>query len=99
MKRKLMITFQPYLVGVLTPNRTLTEWRLVFIISCVILVVTNIVYLIFASGETQAWNTPVQTKLIENGVHANGIKENETHDKTEKDEKKDEEQSKDEPKL
>lgn len=71
-------------MGVLTPNRTLTEWRVVFFISCGVLVLTNIVYLIWASGETQPWNTPEQPKLIENGFH-------------EKDEKS--EKSKDEPKL
>ncbi|CAO1319250.1 unnamed protein product [Diamesa serratosioi] len=48
----------PYLVGVLTPNRTLTEWRLVFWISFGVFVITNLVYVIWSSGETQPWNTP-----------------------------------------
>lgn len=78
-------------MGVLTPNRTLSEWRLVFIISCAFLVATNLVYIIWASAETQPWNTPVQPKLIENGTENS---ENESDEKKEQAEK-----SKDEPKL
>jgi len=54
----LLCNFQPYVVGVLTPNRTVIEWRLVFIISCCILTFTNIVYLIGASAKPQPWNEP-----------------------------------------
>ncbi|XP_044732430.1 putative inorganic phosphate cotransporter isoform X2 [Chrysoperla carnea] len=46
----------PYLVGLLTPNHTLEEWRVVFWITFVILVGTNVVFALFASGETQWWN-------------------------------------------
>lgn len=61
----------PYVVGVLTPNRTLKEWRMVFFISCAFLVLTNTVYLIWASAKTQWWNDPgrqaANNKTIENG--------------------------------
>lgn len=50
--------FQPFIVGVLTPNRNLLEWRIVFIISCSLLVFTNGIYLIWASAETQPWYEP-----------------------------------------
>lgn len=59
----------PYLVGVLTPDRTLTQWRMVFFISCGFLVLTNMVYVIWATGKTQPWNNPKQAiKPIENGI-------------------------------
>ncbi|XP_012262453.2 putative inorganic phosphate cotransporter isoform X4 [Athalia rosae] len=48
----------PYLVGILTPDRTLSEWRFVFWIVAVVFVVTNIVYVFLASGDVQSWNDP-----------------------------------------
>uniref|UniRef100_A0A182TKA0 Major facilitator superfamily (MFS) profile domain-containing protein n=1 Tax=Anopheles melas TaxID=34690 RepID=A0A182TKA0_9DIPT len=48
----------PYVVGVMTPNHTLEEWRIVFWISFAIFNVTNLAYIIWASGEVQPWNTP-----------------------------------------
>uniref|UniRef100_A0A1B6D0T1 Major facilitator superfamily (MFS) profile domain-containing protein n=1 Tax=Clastoptera arizonana TaxID=38151 RepID=A0A1B6D0T1_9HEMI len=48
----------PYLVGVLTPNSTLLEWRLVFWIAVIVLVFTNIIYLFIGSAEVQPWNSP-----------------------------------------
>ncbi|XP_031618756.1 putative inorganic phosphate cotransporter isoform X2 [Contarinia nasturtii] len=48
----------PYIVGLLTPNSYLTEWRIVFWITFVLFVVTTILYDIFASGEIQPWNEP-----------------------------------------
>lgn len=48
--------FRPYLVGVLTPNRSLNEWRIVFWIAFAVFNVTNLVYIIWASGEVQPWN-------------------------------------------
>ncbi|CRK93649.1 CLUMA_CG007178, isoform A [Clunio marinus] len=60
----------PYVVGVLTPDRTLSQWRLVFFISCAFLIFTNIIYIIFASAKVQPWNTPEgyepDNKTIEN---------------------------------
>ncbi|XP_022184753.1 putative inorganic phosphate cotransporter isoform X3 [Nilaparvata lugens] len=50
----------PYLVGVLTPNSTLLEWRLVFWIAVIVLVATNLVYLFTGSGEVQPWNNPLE---------------------------------------
>lgn len=55
------------MVGVLTTNRTLQEWRTVFYISCAFLVVTNIIYVVFSSGKTQPWNDPAFNKPIEDG--------------------------------
>ena len=48
----------PYVVGILAPNQTLTEWRLVFWIIFAVTVVTNVVFVLFASGEVQEWNDP-----------------------------------------
>ncbi|XP_046659305.1 putative inorganic phosphate cotransporter isoform X1 [Homalodisca vitripennis] len=49
----------PYLVGLLTPNSTLLEWRLVFWIAVIVLVSTNVVYLLVGSAEVQEWNDPL----------------------------------------
>jgi MFS transporter, ACS family, solute carrier family 17 (sodium-dependent inorganic phosphate cotransporter), other len=48
----------PYLVGVLTPNTSLYEWRTVFWIAFGVFNVTNVVYIIWASGEIQDFNDP-----------------------------------------
>ncbi|XP_022911273.1 putative inorganic phosphate cotransporter [Onthophagus taurus] len=61
----------PYLVGALTSGHTVQEWRVVFFISLGVFIVTNIVYVLFASGEEQWWNRPDDTnfhKSIENGI-------------------------------
>lgn len=59
----------PYAVGVLTPNQTISEWRIVFWISFVIFFVSNAIFDIWADGEVQPWNdTESQTaKGLENG--------------------------------
>ncbi|XP_072931562.1 putative inorganic phosphate cotransporter [Epargyreus clarus] len=46
----------PYLIGLLTPNSTLKEWRVAFWVCLAVLVITNIVYLIFAKGEQLWWD-------------------------------------------
>lgn len=57
----------PYVVGVLTPNATLLEWRIVFWISFAVFAASTVVYTIWASGETQAFNNPNQMNGIESG--------------------------------
>lgn len=39
-------------------QQSLEEWRIVFWIAFVIFIVTSIVYMIWASGEVQDFNTP-----------------------------------------
>ncbi|XP_046628021.1 putative inorganic phosphate cotransporter [Neodiprion virginianus] len=46
----------PYAVGVLTPNQTLQEWRIVFWITFAVYLVTVLAYAIWADGEVQYWN-------------------------------------------
>ncbi|XP_063235471.1 LOW QUALITY PROTEIN: putative inorganic phosphate cotransporter [Bacillus rossius redtenbacheri] len=46
----------PYLVGVLTPNSTMVQWRMVFWVSFAVFLITNLVFVITASGDTQIWN-------------------------------------------
>jgi ACS family sodium-dependent inorganic phosphate cotransporter len=50
--------FTPYIVGVLTPQQTFSQWRLVFWIVLAFFVVTNLIFVLFASGEVQEWNDP-----------------------------------------
>lgn len=69
------------MVGVLTPNRTLQEWRMVFFISCAFLVSTNIIFIAFATGKTQVWNNPGEqaaaNKALENGSEIDATKKQE----------------------
>ncbi|XP_050591921.1 putative inorganic phosphate cotransporter [Bombus affinis] len=48
----------PYIVSELTPNQTLAQWRLVFWIVFVVFVLTNLIFVLYASGEVQYWNDP-----------------------------------------
>ena len=48
----------PYVVGVITPNQTISEWRMVFWIVCAFFVISNTIFLIYGSGEIQEWNDP-----------------------------------------
>ena len=66
----------PYIVGELTPNGTLTEWRLVFWIVLAVFLVTNLIFVLYASGEVECWNDPEfirqdreerRTKAMKNG--------------------------------
>ncbi|XP_046627975.1 putative inorganic phosphate cotransporter [Neodiprion virginianus] len=63
----------PYAVGVLTPNQTLLEWRIVFWITSSILVATSTIYGLCADGEVQYWN---DSEFVSNhrwkdtGIHA-----------------------------
>lgn len=48
----------PLVVGELAPDGTRTQWQLVFWIVLVVLAVTNLIFVIYASGDTQLWNNP-----------------------------------------
>ncbi|XP_011152282.1 putative inorganic phosphate cotransporter isoform X2 [Harpegnathos saltator] len=48
----------PYIVSVLTPDETLSQWQLVFWIVFGVFIVTNLIFVLFASGEVQYWNDP-----------------------------------------
>ncbi|KAK9502635.1 hypothetical protein O3M35_011367 [Rhynocoris fuscipes] len=48
----------PYLVGILTPDSTLRQWRTVFWIAIGVLVGTNIFFVLAGSGDIQEWNNP-----------------------------------------
>ncbi|XP_063380753.1 putative inorganic phosphate cotransporter [Cydia fagiglandana] len=46
----------PFLIGLLTPNSTLSEWRVAFWVCFAVLVGTNVVYCIWADGKQQWWD-------------------------------------------
>ncbi|XP_037957583.1 putative inorganic phosphate cotransporter [Teleopsis dalmanni] len=48
----------PSTVGLMTPNTTMREWRLVFWIAFFILVASGIIFAIWATGERQEWDEP-----------------------------------------
>lgn len=50
--------FTPYIVGVLAPQQTLEQWRIVFWIVLSVFILTNVIFVAFASGEVQEWNDP-----------------------------------------
>ncbi|XP_050311165.1 sialin-like isoform X4 [Anthonomus grandis grandis] len=46
----------PYLVGALTENHTLAEWRIVFWIAFGVFLLSNLAFVLFGSAQVQAWN-------------------------------------------
>lgn len=76
----LLYFFKPYIIGVITPNRTISEWRNVFYISCGFLTFTNIVYIIWGSAEKQDWDKPEETKSVEIGIQESYRRQNEDLD-------------------
>ncbi|KOB69245.1 Uncharacterized protein OBRU01_17109 [Operophtera brumata] len=46
----------PYLIGLLTPDSTLAQWRVAFWVCFVVSVGTNIIYIIWADGKQQWWD-------------------------------------------
>ncbi|XP_059045429.1 putative inorganic phosphate cotransporter [Achroia grisella] len=78
----------PYLIGLLTPDSTLAQWRVAFWVCFGVLVFTNIVYVIFAQGEQQWWDDvkkygypsdwkhgPLPTKAIDKEQNNEDVKE------------------------
>lgn len=59
-----LFLFRPYLVGALTGDQSVNSWRIVFWIAFGVFNVTNVVYIIWASGEVQPWNDGYQVKNI-----------------------------------
>ncbi|CAD6999510.1 unnamed protein product [Ceratitis capitata] len=79
----------PSLVGLMTPNASLLEWRLVFWVAFGVLVVTAFVYVIWASGEVQDFNDPPR-KIdfeAEEKEKSNEAIDNENHEAYEKTDK------------
>lgn len=48
----------PYVIGVLTPNQTVSEWRNVFWISFVISWLSTLIFYFWARADIQPWNSP-----------------------------------------
>ncbi|XP_050560947.1 putative inorganic phosphate cotransporter [Spodoptera frugiperda] len=46
----------PYLIGLLTPDSTLKQWRVAFWVCLGVLIFTNVVYILFAKGEQLWWD-------------------------------------------
>ncbi|XP_045772308.1 putative inorganic phosphate cotransporter [Maniola jurtina] len=46
----------PYLIGLLTPDSTLVQWRTAFWVCFAVLVFTNIIYCAWTEGEQQWWD-------------------------------------------
>ncbi|KAL1117414.1 hypothetical protein AAG570_004740 [Ranatra chinensis] len=66
----------PTLIGYLTPNATLLEWRVVFWINFAVIIITNIIYVIVGSAEVQPWNNPSQVATDE-GIACNATERGE----------------------
>ncbi|KAF2903420.1 hypothetical protein ILUMI_02773 [Ignelater luminosus] len=47
----------PYLAGALTEDQTLSQWRTVFWITLAVFLVTDLIFVMFGSGEEQWWNS------------------------------------------
>ncbi|XP_011160846.1 putative inorganic phosphate cotransporter [Solenopsis invicta] len=48
----------PYIVGEIAPEQTLSQWRTVFWIVLGVFILSNLIFVMFASGEVQYWNDP-----------------------------------------
>ncbi|KYN14370.1 PREDICTED: putative inorganic phosphate cotransporter isoform X1 [Trachymyrmex cornetzi] len=48
----------PYIVGELAPQQTMNQWRIVFWIVLAVFILTNAIFVMYASGEVQYWNDP-----------------------------------------
>lgn len=54
----------PILVGYITGNHTPEEWQIVFWVSFGVFMVTNIIFVLFGTGEEQWWNNPRNEKPL-----------------------------------
>ncbi|XP_026823302.1 sialin-like isoform X1 [Rhopalosiphum maidis] len=63
----------PYVAGILTPNRTVLEWRLVFWIMMIVMTASSVVYGLFGSGELQPWDDLEQYYLKEKEKAKRGL--------------------------
>ncbi|KAF6203235.1 hypothetical protein GE061_003653 [Apolygus lucorum] len=54
----------PYVVGFLTPNGSLGEWRLVMWVTFIVMSVTNVIYVLFATADIQSFNSPEDAERI-----------------------------------
>lgn len=83
----------PYLIGLLTPQSTLKQWRVAFWVCLGVLVVTNVIYIIFAKGEQQWWDDvkkhgyPADWKHGPLPTHDNDAERQKTDSKESKDNK------------
>lgn len=59
----------PYLIGLLTPDSTLQQWRVAFWVCFVVLIGTNIIYIIWADGKQQWWDDVRKYGYPENWKH------------------------------
>ncbi|XP_024877927.1 putative inorganic phosphate cotransporter [Temnothorax curvispinosus] len=50
--------FTPYIVGEVASEQTMMQWRTVFWIVLGVFILTNIIFVLYASGEVQYWNDP-----------------------------------------
>lgn len=46
----------PSIVGIMTPNSLLREWRLVFLITAGVQIVQTVIFTLMGSGKVQDWN-------------------------------------------
>ncbi|XP_001947560.2 putative inorganic phosphate cotransporter [Acyrthosiphon pisum] len=63
----------PYIAGILTPNRTVLEWRLVFWIMMIVMTSSSVLYGLFGSGELQPWDDLEQHYLKEKEISEKGL--------------------------
>ncbi|XP_028043806.1 putative inorganic phosphate cotransporter [Bombyx mandarina] len=66
----------PYLIGLLTPDSTIAQWRVAFWVCFAVLVGTNVVYIIWADGKQQWWDDVRQYGYPPGWKHGPLIREN-----------------------
>ncbi|OXU19822.1 hypothetical protein TSAR_009977 [Trichomalopsis sarcophagae] len=65
----------PSIVGFLTPHQTLEEWRLVFWTIFGVFLGTNVIFVMYASGDVQEWNDPQYLRKLRESKKKPKIKE------------------------
>ncbi|KAL5245036.1 hypothetical protein ACI65C_012446 [Semiaphis heraclei] len=63
----------PYIAGILTPNRTVLERRLVFWIMMIVKAASSVLYGLFGSGELQPWDNLEEHNLKEKEKAKSGL--------------------------
>ncbi|KAJ2946187.1 hypothetical protein O0L34_g5121 [Tuta absoluta] len=70
----------PFLIGLMTPDSTLVQWRGAFWVCFAVLVGTNVIYCIWADGQQQWWDDPRKFGYPPGWKHGPLVPENITHE-------------------
>jgi len=90
----------PQIVGIVTPNKTAGEWRIVFWITAIVYIIGIVIFGLLVSGDLQPWADTSKEDDEDDRKEGEEEKEAEKHDKQDEEKKEEDkpEESKDEEK-